>query len=112
MSWQNVLGLVALYVIAAVFWMLSFREHRIVGSNEAVHLPKIFAVIFGKPGAGNVYNIRGIYGQLFIIEMVLSLTLYNLGWITRKWAIELLALLSFCTIITVELGRNIYRLRK
>jgi hypothetical protein len=107
MEWRNILGFVVLFFVATLLWMVSRGEHRRVNPGEAVYLPQIFSIIFGSPATPKVFNIRGIYGQIFTIYMVISVTLFNPDLTSRKASLEMLIYFSLGTIAIIELLRRI-----
>jgi hypothetical protein len=77
--------LIVLFVVGVLFWLLSYSEHKkYIIEQEKVYLPKFMLLFFGKPTDENIYNIRGVIGQLFVYTICLVYSLLIIGRIDRS----------------------------
>lgn len=110
---QEVVFWVFLFGFAYCGWIAGHRDHKKVEehSHDAVRLPVIMAVLFGKPGIHNHYHIRGIYLQLFMIVWTLMLSLHHFDLLTRYDAIRITVGVMIVVVVGSELIRYFLRMK-
>lgn len=79
MTEGKVFRLTVLFAIFIIFWVMGLREHQGVqsSSTDAIHLPRLLGMLFGRSSPARLYSIRGIIGQLlsFSIAVIYSLNI-------------------------------------
>lgn len=108
MNWQEWVGLLFVIVLGVVGWKVGHLQHANVKKDDSIHLPILLKLIFGNPNADGVYNIRGIYFQMFVVIMITPFLFSDFGIITRGQAFRSLVV-AMLIFPVLELLRYFFR---
>jgi len=96
-DWRNWFVIVFALVLGYLWYRYSRTYHNQIREGDEVCLHPYLQYVFGKPNGNGVYNIRGVYNQLFISELVVASVFYNLKLISllQFYQLFMVAVFSF-----------------
>jgi hypothetical protein len=80
----DIVGVLFTVIFAIIGWFWGRYLHKYVLADDSVYLPPFLALFFGNVKPFGVYNIRGIYFQLFSFWLLFPFIAYNLKLISLE----------------------------
>jgi len=85
-NFRDRFGLLFILIFGVLGWGFGRTYHDSIADGDSVHLPKYIKWLGGNPNSDGVYNIRGIYFQLFVVSFLLLFVLNDFRVISRQHA--------------------------
>jgi hypothetical protein len=79
---QDTVRFIVLICFSVLGWLLGRSYHKTTSSDELIHVPGVFTFLLGHTDSNDLYNIRGIYLQVFVIVFTIVFSLYILDIIS------------------------------
>lgn len=89
-NWQEWVGLLFIFIVGVLGWKFGYSQHNDMERGDSIHLPTSLRYLFGNPNPDGVYNIRGIYFQLFVLNFILPFVISDFGLISQYQAFQFL----------------------
>jgi hypothetical protein len=93
---QQWFGLLCIWMFWILGWRFARTYHDDIKPGDAIRLPISLRWLIGKPNSDGLYNIRGIYFQLFTVILLFPFMLADFEILSRYQAFQLVFVGMIC----------------
>lgn len=107
-SAKIIVQLLVLVSFSFLGWQLGHSRHKNTVTEDAITLPRIFAFLLGKANNDGIYNVKGVYTQIFAIVICIGFGAYIFGVLTLFWLSRIFLITLIVVFPILEIVRKVY----